>query len=814
MGAWLRDFKLAVRQFRLRPGLWFAIVLTLALGIGANAAVFHVFERLLLAPLPFPNADRLVFVYNTYPKNNLDYAGTSIPDYFDRVEQAKSLESIALYNNVGMNLTGEGPAERVRVQRTTPSFFPTLQVGPQLGRGFNDAEGEAGGDRVVVLTHELWQRIFGGRTDVLGRDLAINGESWRVIGVMPQGFGLPGQPADLYMPFQISAEQKTDLNRGHEFAQSIARLAPGASIEGVNAELDAIVKRNAERLPADFKQFFDATGFTGKARDMREFAVGDVGQTLATLQLATLLVLLIACANVANLLLAQNIARSKEFAVRNAIGAVRAHLIRQTLAETIVAALAGGVLGLLVAHGVLAILREYAGAALLLANVDAFLPWPTQVLTLLGGVVLVPLIAAIPVLLTLRTQQVSALKEGSRGNTGSGAAARARNGLVVAQLALSSALLVTAGLLLRSYVAAANESPGFSAEGVISAFVELPDTRYKEPADKVAFFDRALEKARAIPGVEQAGWVTGLPFTEFGWGQSYYIRGVEPADGMPPHTNVRMADPGYFDTVQIPLLKGRVFGAQDRLDSEPVVIIDELLARKQFGDRDPIGQYMSNNNAADTTWWRIIGVVGTVKTNSLDQKVEKETMYRPIAQFPQELATLVVRSPQDAQALTTQLRSVLQSADPGLAAFNIATLDSRIDDSLGIRRAPLVLVTTFAVIALLLAAIGLYAVLAFVVGRRVGEIGLRIAIGAQQSHVMRLVFAQGVRLLIVGLGLGLAIAVVSGRVIAAQLFGISALDPLTFVLVATALSAAALVACFAPAWRASRVDPMVCLRSE
>lgn len=806
--------KLALRQFRLRPGLWFAVVLTLALGIGANAAVFHVFERLLLAPLPFPNADRLVFIYNSYPKNNLPFAGTSVPDYFDRIEQAKSLESIAMYNSLGVNLTGNGSVERVNAMRATPSFFPTLQVGPQIGRGFNDAEGEVGGDRVVVLTHALWQRVFGGSTDAVGRDLAIDGDNWRVIGVMPAGFTLPGQAADLFIPFQISPELKADTERGNEYSSSFARLKVGATIAGVNAELDAIVKRNAERLPADYKTFFDASGFTGVAKDMREFSVGDVGQTLWTLQLATLLVLLIACANVANLLLAQNIARSKEFAVRNAIGAVRAHLIRQTLAETTVAALAGGLLGLLVAHGVLAILREFAGAALLLANVDAILPWPTQVLTLLGGVVLVPLIAAIPLLLTLRTRQMAALKEGSRGNTGSGTAARTRSALVVAQLALSSALLVTAGLLLRSYVATASESPGFDADGVISAFVELPDNRYKEPAQKIVFFDRALEKARAIPGVEQVGWVTGLPFTQFGWGQSYYVRGVEPSDGMPPHTQVRMADGGYFETVQIPLLKGRVFSAQDRLDSEPVVVIDEYLANKQFAGREPVGQYISNSNDTDAVWMRVIGVVGTVKTNRLDQNVEKETIYRPIAQFPQGLATLVVRSPQDPQAVTEQLRSALQSIDPGLAAFNLATLSSRIDDSLGIRRAPLVLVATFAVIALLLAAIGLYAVLAFLVGRRISEIGLRIAIGAQQSDVMRLVFSQGARLLVIGLGLGLAIAVISGRVIAAQLFGVSALDPLTFAVVTLALSTAALVACFAPAWRASRVDPMVCLRSE
>jgi predicted permease len=816
MNTLLHDLRLALRQFGLRPGLWGTIVVTLALGIGANAAVFHVFERLMLASLPFPEGERLVVVHNTYPKNNLEMAGTSVPDYFDRVEQAKSLDSLVMFNSLGMNLTGDVAAERVRALRTTPSLFDVLRTPPTLGRAFNAEDAIPGGAKVVILTHALWLSRFNGAADAVGRDLSIDGETWRVIGVMPPDFRVPTQDSDLLIPFQISPEQRADTERGNEYSFSIGRLAPGATIVGLNSELDAIVKRNMQRMPAEYKAFYEQSGFTGVAQDLHEFMVGDIGQTLWTLQLATVLVLLIACANVANLLLAQNIARTREFAVRSALGAVRAQLIRLTMVETAVAALIGAAFGLMVAHGVLLVLREFAGSALLLANVDPVMPWRTQLLTLVVGVLLVPLVSLLPTIIATRDGKVSALKDGGRGNTGSTAAVRARSGLVIAQIALSSALLVTSGLLVRSYWKVANESPGFDARGVTSAFVELPKNRYPDEASLVAYFDRALARVQGVPGVEQAGWVTGLPFTPFGWGRSYRIRGVTAEDAMPPHTQVRMADGGYFKTVGIPLLKGRVFGPQDRADSEQVVVIDEFLARERFGDRDPIGQFIGNpgENGSPGDWWRIIGVVGTVKTQRLDQAVTKETIYWPISQAPVETATLVVKSARDAESMARELRAALQSVDPMQAVFNVATLDARIDDSLGIRRAPLVLVAAFAVIALLLAAIGLYGVLAFVVGRRSGEIGLRIAIGARTADVMRMVVLQGVRLVGIGLALGLGLAAMGGSVLSSQLFGVGVLDPLTFAIVAVVLLAAALAACIGPARRAAAVDPIDALRSE
>ncbi|MCC6563057.1 MAG: ABC transporter permease [Xanthomonadales bacterium] len=815
MNAFLHDLRLALRQFRHRPGLWAAVVLTLALGIGANAAVFHVFERLLLAPLPYANDERLVLVYNTYPKNDLEYAGTSVPDYLDRKTQAPSLEDLGLFFTRGMTLLGGDEPRRVQITRATPSFFTTLGVQPALGAVFGEAEASGSGESVVVITHGLWQTAFGGSRDVLGRELKLDGGSWRVIGVLPPGFAVPLEESDAIVPAVFTPEQASDASRGNEFSASVGRLRAGAQISQLNAELDAIVKRNAERLPEDYRTFFDASGFTGRAKPLRQAIVGDVAGTLRMLQAATLLVLLIACANVANLLLAQHIARTREYAVRSAIGARSGDLMRQALAEAVLAALVGAAVGLLVAHAVLAAMSALAGNALLLRDIDPVLPWATQALTVVAALVLVPLIAALPIAFAGRTAPALRLRDAGRSGSGGVAAGRARSGLVVLQLALSSALLVAAGLLMRSYLRVTAESPGFSAQGVLTAFVELPESRYPEPVAQGAFFDRARAAAAAIPGVERTGWITGLPFTPFGFGASYAVRGLKLAPGVLPHAQIRLADGDYFKVMDIPVLRGRVFNEADR-NGEPVVVIDELLAKKYFADRDPVGGYLARGDgqAKDTVWMRVIGVVGTVRGQSLAETPNKETIYAPVGSFPIGMSTLVLRTSIDPDTMAATLRRTLRELDPQLALYDVQTLDARIDASLGLRRAPLALVGAFASTALLLAVVGLYGVLAFVVGSRSGEIGLRMAIGARARDVVRMVVGQGVRLVGVGLALGLVLASLGGSVLSSQLFGISVFDPVTFAAVAAVLLFAALVACIAPARRAAAVDPIDALRSE
>ena len=491
MNAFLHDLRLAMRQFQHRPGLWAAVVLTLALGIGANAAVFHVFERLLLAPLPYANDQRLVLVYNTYPKNDIEYAGTSVPDYLDRKTQAPSLEDLALHFTRGMTLMVGDEPRRINVTRATPSLFSTLGVAPALGTAFGEAEASGSGEKVVVISHALWQSAFGASADVVGRVAQLNGEAWRVIGVMPAGFAIPQRKSDAIVPAAFTPDEASDQARGNEYSESIGRLRPGATVATLNAEMDAIVKRNLERMPAEYRTFFDAAGFTGRAKPLRDAIVGDITGTLTMLQAATLLVLLIACANVANLLLAQHIARTREYAVRSAIGARRVDLLRQALAEAVAVALAGAGVGLVVAHGVLALLSNLAGSTLLLRDLDPVLPWTTQVLTVVVALVLVPVIAALPLWFGTRAAPALRLRDAGRSGSGGVAAGRARSALVVLQIALSSALLVAAGLLMRSYLQVTSESPGFAAQGVLSAFVELPEQRYADAAARERFFSRA-----------------------------------------------------------------------------------------------------------------------------------------------------------------------------------------------------------------------------------------------------------------------------------------------------------------------------------
>ncbi len=819
MIALLTDLRTALKQMRHRPGLWTTMILTLALGLGANTAVFSVFQRLLLQPLPFPDGDRLVMVYNTYPKNDLEFAGTSVPDYLDRRAQVEAFEDIGIYTYDTLNVLHAGDASRLLATRASASLFSTLGVSPVIGRTFTDEEAQKQ-QRVLVLGDAAWNRMFQRDRNVLGRSLRINGESWTVIGVMPPSFVVPGYPGfvgEVFTPFGFTPEQTSDGERGHEYSLSIARLKPGATIEQVDEAMSGIVARLAEQLPADLKAFWNQAGFTGRARSLREYAVGDAGATIRLLQWSTLLVLLIACANVANLMMAASVARVREYAVRSALGAGSWQLARQTLVESLLAAGIAAVVGLVIAHLVLKIMFGL-GLDVLPFGFEATVFTPSILLGVLVVVLVVaPLIALLPILAVMRRSHELGLKDAGRGALGNRATTRLRSGLVIAQLALSVALLIAAGLLMRSYARVLAESPGFDSSQVWTANIALPDDRFPESAQQIAFFDRVREGIKQVPGITELGMINGLPFTNNGGMSSYSIKGRDRAADEPmPHGNSRVADEGFFQAMRIPLLRGRTFEATDRADTEPVAVIDQLLADKYFKDMDPIGQFIGRGQENDdgAVWYRIVGVVGTVKTSNLDESVRKETYYLSMRQDPDTLTSVVVRSNLPSEALATALRDTLREIDPEQPAYDISTLDARIMNSLGARRAPMALIGVFAASALVLSVIGLYGLLSFLVGQRHGEFGVRLAMGARAKDLFSTVLSQGGRLIALGLGLGLVLAALATLWLRTQLFGISAFDPLTIGTVLIVLAATGLLACLLPARLAARVDPILVLRSE
>jgi len=812
-----QDFRYGLRSLASRPGFTLAAVLTLALGIGANTLVFSLISGMYLKPLPYRDDAALVDIEDTYPKMGLAAVGMSIPDYLDRRTQVPALADSALYTDQSFNLAENGAPERVAGIRATPSLFSTLGVAPLLGRAFNDDEATIGADKFVVLGNAIWRNRFDADPKVIGRELRLNGENYHVVGVMPPGFMFPNRDTALYVPFAFTPKQKSDAERGSEFSTSIARLAPGATMADVKAQSDLVIQRNLDRIgggdsnSAGFSRFMRDAGFTVTVRPIRTLLAGEHTQVLMLLQLAVALVLLIACANIANLLLTRLSARQKELSVRTALGASRMRIARQLLIESLALALAGAAVGIGLAFiGQRAVAMSGLLPDWVTLDVDLRVLVFTLALAMAAGLAF----GLLPALSAASAQPQQVLRDSGRLGGGGRGARRMRNALVVVQLALAVALLGSAGLLVRSFANVLDQDPGFDSRGVLTANVSLSPAKYPDDTARAQVVARVLDAARNLPGVTAAGLSDVQPMADVPNGSSYAIAG-QPRDTGTPHATARTIDADYFKAMGIPLLRGRTFAASDWNSPQRVAIIDDLFARKRFPNGDAIGQVLDlSRPGVIDNHYTIVGVVGTVKDKDLGKMPSQETYYLDYGQEPVRNVTLIVRTQGAPAALTAPLRAALLAIDPELPLFEVATLDARLYQSLTGRRVPMQLIGGFAVLALLLAAIGIYGVLAFAVAQRRAEFGVRMAIGASASRIRRQVLGDGARLIAVGLGLGVVGAAGLGLVLRNQLFGVDSIDPPSLAIVVAALAAIALLACWLPARRATRIDPAIALRDE
>lgn len=809
MNALVQDFKFAIRALAQRPVYAMITILVLALAIGANATVFSVFNGFFLRPLPYPNDSNMVLVYNTYPKMNLEVAHSSIPDYLDRKEQAPSLESLALFNNVQRTLgVGDRP-EQVTLVRATPSLFEVYGVAPLHGRVFAEDEAVIGNDRFLVLNHEAWVKRFGGNPEILGTEIRLDGEPFTVLGVMPERLGNPATIG--WVPFAFTPQQMSDEERGREYSVSIGRLAPGATVEGLSAELDVIVQRNLDRLDSAFPQaraFVESSGFTGKARDLREYMVGDMTRMLLTLQAVVAAVLLIACANVANLQLARTLARRKELSVRAVLGAGRGQLARLVLFESLLLAALGAVAGIAIAYGGLELVRVLG---LDRANQGFEFALDARVLAVTAGAALLAALVSglLPVIALWRENHAQTIHEAGRMGAGM-ARSGMRNALVVLQVAVSVALLVGAGLLTKSFYHLQQEGGGFESEGVLTARVTLPQNAYPDEESRREFYTEALDEFAALPGVTAAAYTTVLPFSGNNSQGNFVVDGYMPEDGEPsPHAQNRNINEQYFPALDIPVIQGRNFNAAE---PDRVAIIDVNVARKYFPNGDAIGNRIRRNG--EEVWYAIVGIVPAVKHGSLTDEATKETIYWHYLQRSYDFGFFVLKTAVPPEQLTGQMADTISRIDPGLPLYDIKPLAVRVEDSLGPQRTPMVLTMVFAGVAITLAVIGIYGVLTWAVTQRFGEIGVRMALGARSADIVGMVVKQGGRLTLIGLMVGLAGAFALARMMASQLYGVSAFDPQVFALVLLGLAAAAGVASWIPARRAAGITPMAALREE
>lgn len=812
MGALWRDVKHGLRALRQNPGFTTVAVLTLCLGIGANTAIFTVVNAVLFRPLGYEDPGRLVQVEHHYPSLNDLHASVSVPGFLAYQKQEKVFTAAAAENGWAPTLTGRGDPTRLTGSLVTGDWFRVFGVAPAVGRAIQGDDAADGGRHVVVLSQGAWQRLFGADPAALGQTLVLDGESYEVVGVMPAGFrDFGNRRAELWAPLTFTPAQADPARWTNEYLAVFGRLREGETLEQAQADLAAY----GEQLKKDYVgQFSPDWGLL--TTSLNEKARGPLRHALYLMLGAVGLVLLIACGNVANLQLARAAARSREVAVRMALGASPAVLVRQLLVESVLLALAGGALGLLLAAwGVPALLSLGGGAGLPAAgdvHLDGAVLGYTMLLSLATGVVF----GLAPALRVAHTSLHDTLKEGGRGVAADRGGLALRRGLVVTTVALALMLLAGAGLLLRSFGRLVGVDPGFRPEHLLTFNVALPQVSYPTDTLRLAAFTRLTEALQAIPGVTHAGGTTVLPFGGSWSTASFNVEGYTPPPNTPgPWGDIRLVTPDYLPALGARLLKGRQFTADDRLGGRAVAIVDEEMVQHFWQGADPIGKRITFDNLTDSTirWIEVVGVVSHTMHEGLDANPRVQ-VYFPLAgsPFPVPFQAFVVRTVGDPIALSPLVKRAVASVDPDLPVSNVATMESLIDGTTGSRRFAMLLLGSFSVLAAGLAAIGLYGVMSYSVTQRAKELGVRVALGAGPREVLALVLGQGIRLALVGLGIGLVAALALSRVLRSMVFGISTTDPLTFVLIPLLLLTVTAVASWLPARRATRVDPLEALR--
>lgn len=806
MNTLLKDLRYGARVLVKSPGFTAVAVIALALGIGANSAIFSTVNAVLLRPLPYSDPDRLVEIWEHRPLQNRERTVVSPAEFIAWREQAQSFEQMAAINYVLHNLIGNGEPEQIQSVQVSASFFPMLGVKPSAGRVFLEEEDQPDHNRVAIISYGLWQRRFAGDPDLINQQINLDGNKFTVVGIMPRDFQFP-QLIDLWEPIAFTPDART--NSGNHFLEIFGRVKPGVSIKQAQAEMTAIASGIEQAFPER------NTGHQIRLVSLHEQIVGDSRTALLVLLGAVAFVLLIACANVANLLLARAAARHKEMAIRAALGASRWRIIRQLLAESLLLSAAGGALGLLLAWwgvDLLVALSPEGTPRLDEIKLDSAVFIFTLLISLATGV----LFGLTPALQSSRPDLNEVLKEGSRGSTEGARQGRVRSLLVVFEVALTLVLMVGAGLMLKSFYRLSQVDPGFNASNLMTMEINLPNAKYPKQPQVLAFYDRLIQQVETVPEVQAAAAVNVLPLSGSNSSSTFTIEGQPPAPpGERPNADRRNITNAYFRAMGMSVLQGRAFTANDTEKSTPVAIINETMARRFWPGQDVLGKRFKvgapdrNNNP----WLEIVGVVADIKHAGLDEEARQE-MYLPITQSPARGMILVARTSTDPLDMASVLRNQVLAVDPDQPVGSVASMEQLRSRSLAPRRFSMLLLAVFAAVAIILATVGIYGVISYSVVQRTHEIGIRMALGAQTSDVLKQIIGKGMILVLIGVAVGITAAIGLTHLISKLLYGVSPTDATTYLVISLALAGVALGACFVPARRAARVDPLIALKYE